>query len=422
VNNARVALAIGLTVVGLAGCTESVVIRPEGELGGDCLRGGRCAEGLDCFRGICVPSEDAGGPTAGRDGGPPPIGPDAGPPPVDPDAGPPPIGPDAGPPPVGGSVIARGSETLVDVFVVPAGVIVVDSSAARLVDPSGAELARFSPGREITAAAFDGSTLGVADRSILTLLESDLSPLAEGFLTEWCASAVIVGGRFVCGPSNDWDRIFYSHDLATAAEVARSGGDTYNGIPMTAVPGEDFFVTVTTGLSPSDFHLYEAPATGAARYVGESPYHGDFAVRNIFAFIGDPATHLVTHEGLLLEIFRGACRAGMTSRTDCFTRDGDLGSLRSGERYVAMAQSATHVYGIAGTGTWFGDPPCMMGCELHEVEPSTRVVSRRVAYSSPFIEAVRLRVDGAGGLVFGAHTAGDRRDGFTAYEVRQLTF
>lgn len=423
----RLAVSLLASAVSLA-CAESVVIRPAGELGGDCLSGDRCYEDLECYRGICVPPGEM---MEGDDAGirpPPPPGVDSGTPVQD--AGSPTPGEDGSVPPPppgeGERVLADRAGQLVDVFVTARGIIVVDAERVRLLDRAGAELATFETGREITAAAFDGVRLGVADRAFLFTLDADLVELARVALAEWCRSAVIVSGsRFVCGPDDDWDRVFRTYDLSSGTELAASDEYTYNGIPMFRVPGTDHFVTVTTGSSPSDFHLYEVAPTHDATFIGESPYHGDFPVTDVFAFRGDPATHLITHEGLMLEIFHPDCVAGMSSFTSgCFTRDGDLGSLRVGESYVAMTQDdAGYVYGLREDGDpWFSDPRCESSCTLHRVDVEARSIDRERTYDHAFFDLVRMRHDAVGGgVVLGVMDEGDRFDGYTGYQVRLVT-
>ena len=411
-------LVAGALAVGLMACGGRVVLaRPDGTRGGDCYADGTCDVGLECYREICVPTAPPGhdaGPTT-----PPPPRRDAGEPlPPDP--------PDAGPPPVSHDVLASGSGMLIALFPTASGILVVDQSAARLMDRGGSELARFEPGREITAAAFDGTYLGISDRAKLTVLEPDLASTGETLLTEWCASAAVMSDhRFVCGPSNDWDRIFTTYDMVSLATLATSEPETYNGIPMTRVPGRDHFITVSGG-SPSDLHLYEVETTGAAVYLGESPYHGDFPVRSVFSFVGDPATHVVTHQGLMLEIFAPGCDIATTSfERDCFIRDGDLGTLPVDGSYEMMTRDAAGlIYGLDDpTDRWFDDTYCEAGCVIHRVDPTARSIVSMVPHTGPFVAPVTMAHDPtSSALVLGVHTAGDRFDGYTAYEVRLASY
>jgi hypothetical protein len=342
--------------------------------------------------GIVEPS-DAGGTRA-----------DAGPIGTRADAGP--IGPtDGGPAPTTPAVVS-GEGELLDVYVVDAGWILVLRDHVRLVARDGLELARWEAPREITTAAFDGTYVGVADRAALTALDAEtLEEASSVLLTEECESAVVVGGhRFVCGPENDWDRVFYTYDLETGTELARSAEHTYNGIPMRRVPGRDAFVTVTVGSSPSDFHLYSVTESGRAEFVNESPYHGDFAATDVYAFHGMPATHLVTHEGLMLR--SDECEPGFSSEATCFYRDGMLGTLSGTSAYLGMdSGSDGFLYGLAGERPVFSDDvACEGGCEIQRVEVEARRVAARARFDAPFRGLVALRRDPfASGVVVATH-------------------
>ncbi|MDX2054247.1 MAG: hypothetical protein SFV15_17735 [Polyangiaceae bacterium] len=55
---------------------------------------------------------------------------------------------------------------------------------------------------------------------------------------------------------------------------------------MRKIPGYDGFVTVSTGISPTDYFLYRKGAKGEAVFVTDTPYHGDFRIDLGFAFVG----------------------------------------------------------------------------------------------------------------------------------------
>ena len=198
-------------------------------------------------------------------------------------------------------------------------------------------------------SALDREILVVADKARFASYDATLSRITESDLVEECASAVLVSDhRFICGPSNDWDRLFYTYDAQTGAFVASSEKYTYHGIPMRRIPGTDDFVTVTVGSSPSHFHLYSVLGTGVAQFVNESPYHGDFGVTNVYAYDGSPPTHLVTHEGLMLRIYGSQCSAAESSfSSECFVRDGGIGTLLGAQRFLGMDNDAGgKLYGL----------------------------------------------------------------------------
>lgn len=418
-----------LLVLGLMGCGTVLEERAPGTRGGDCVEGMVCDHGLECVRGVCVPegTDDAG--MASRPDGaaiPPPI--DGGPPRVR-DAGPPVSrdagGTDAGPPPPAGRLVVDGLAPLYGIFPLGDGdVIVVDAAGARRLDAAGAVVATFAPPREVTAAAFDGTYLAIADRGVHTALDTDLTEQSSVLLAETCASAVIVSGhRFVCGPDYDWDRIFVTYDLERATEIARSDTYTYNGIPMRRVPGTDDFITVTEDLSPSDFHLYDGSGDPVV-YVQDSPYHGDFTVSTTYAFHGFPATHLVTQAGIMLRIRGPGCMPDAYP-SECLVRDGELGTVSRTATYAAMTQDTHgHIVGLVDTADrWYDDPYCAGGCTLHEVESATRTITRSRDVTSTFLAPAVMEVDPADtSVLLGVYTAGDRFDGYTTYEIWRLAF
>lgn len=108
--------------------------------------------------------------------------------------------------------------------------------------------------------------------------------------------------------------------------------------PMRKIPGYDGFVTVSTGISPTDYFLYRKGAKGEAVFVTDTPYHGDFRIDLGFAFVGSPATHLVTPEGLFLKIGGPACEQDpLPYPSECLAKDGALGTLSGGQSAVSRS-------------------------------------------------------------------------------------
>jgi len=127
---------------------------------------------------------------------------------------------------------------------------------------------------------------------------------------------------------------------------------------MRRVPGTDDFVTVTTDLSPSDFHLYRQPESGAAEYVNESPYHGDFRVTNVYGFDRSPATHLITDAGLLLNIYGDDCGSMASSfKSGCFVKDGSIGIPTGAQLFIGLDTDADRqVFALVdANSSWFDD-------------------------------------------------------------------
>ena len=330
---------------------------------------------------------------------------------------------DAGPPPT--VPLVAGDGVLIDAFVTTAGIVVVLRDQVLLVSRAGGELARWTAPREITSAAFDGTYLGIADGAALTTLTASLEEQGDVFLTEPCASSVIVGQhRFVCGPSNDWDRVFYTYDLVTSMFVASSEPYTYNGIPMRAVPGRDAFITVNTRSSPADVHYYAVESSGVPTFINDSPYHGDFAVNGVYAFDSATATHVVTHEGVLLRI--DPCTEAHVYPSTCFVRDGAVGTLRSGEEYLALDTGADgNLYALVGRGArWGVDSVCDDGCTGQRIDVSTRTVTASAGWNVVAAQLVTVRHDSVtGGMIAAGHRECDVFEGeCVGWRVFHLAF
>ncbi|MGC4117968.1 MAG: hypothetical protein QM765_26150 [Myxococcales bacterium] len=283
--------------------------------------------------------------------------------------------------------VSLGTDTLIDFFPVPSGLIVVRKTGIDLLDGANTLMATVSSPREITAAGFDGTLLAVADKAMLSVYDVSLSVLRTVMLTESCASAVVVSGaRFVCGPSNDWDRVFSIYDLTTGAKLATSSPRTYEGTPMRRVPGTDDFITVTTNLSPSDFYLHRVGSDHTLAFYGDSPYHGDFAATMAFAFDGAPPEHLIQSDGIFLEIYTQGCVANSGWQTGgCFIRDGELGTLGGDEWFVAMADDGAGTLWALVTSGSYWDGVCEKGCKAQRIDIAQRLVvgETNVVFANP---------------------------------------
>ncbi len=298
----------------------------------------------------------------------------------------PPAGIPSVPQPAPGTQLSGGAGRVLGTFPYTTGIFVVLTSGVTLRDHSGAELSAWPAQRPLTAAAFDGQYLVVADGAFLTTLRPDLSVVSTATLVEPCADGVLLsGGLFVCGPANDVDRIFYTYDVALGTLVASSLPYTYNGIPMRKVPGYDGFVTVSIDISPSDYHLYKKGKKGEAVFLNESPYHGDFRVDLGFAFVGSPATHLVTPEGLFLKLTGTACdQIPMPYPSECLAKEGALGTLTGAQHIVAADSDASYIYALVSFGsTRFDEGECDKGCAVQRIDPVSRTVLTQQIYSVP---------------------------------------
>lgn len=280
-------------------------------------------------------------------------------------------------------------DRFVDAFFHADGLVIVHAGGALVLSREGEMLRSYESERVVESAAFDGERLVLADQAELSVLDQNLAVSISAALVEGCASSVLVGGgRFICGPANDWDRVFYTYDVSDGSLLGTSDPYTYNGVPMRQVPGLDEFISVTHDLSPSDFHLYGLTKDSRAIYINESPYHGDFAVQLQYAFWGDPATHVVTSGGLLLRIHDAGCEPGSVFESGCFVKDGELGTLPLDLwGYVDVREGdANTVYALAADSadTYYFDPICgQPSCTIQRIDVTRRTVVDSVTFVSP---------------------------------------
>jgi hypothetical protein len=172
-----------------------------------------------------------------------------------------------------------------------------------------------------------------------------------------------------------------SYDVDSGVELRRS----------------DKYITVTVNISPPDFHFYRVDADGKAVFTTESPYHGDFAITNTFAFRGRPATHLVTHEGRFLKL--DGCLTATSSYPPsgaCLVKDGVLGTPQTSQSFFAMETGGDgYLYAIAGTYGGYGTTPCTSGCSVQKIDLEQRIIVSQAALPSTGIaQGFRLRHDG----------------------------
>lgn len=262
---------------------------------------------------------------------------------------------------------------LVGYFYDESGVRIVDEAGVKLYDWDRSLRAQWKAERPLISAGYQTGTTVVADAGGIITLNDQLEPVHEEQVVEACIDGVLLSaGRFACGPDVDWDRTFYTYDAVSGDLLATSNKYTYNGRPMLPVPGRDEFVTVTTDLSPSDYHLYQLADDGRVSFIGESPYHGDFACTTVVGFLGNPATHLITRDGLMLAFTSADC---VPEGGGCFVKDGSLGTLPGPDaHYVGLSNSQDgEMYAIVDTGDSYGGP-CMSGCILQRIETETRDV------------------------------------------------
>lgn len=271
---------------------------------------------------------------------------------------------------------------LVAYFSDASGPYFVEESGVTHTDWEGNTLASYAAPRFLTTAAFDATQLVVADAAKMTVLGLDLQPLREATLQEGCSGSMLAsGGRFICAPDTDIDRIFYTYSTSDGTLLGTSDAYTYNGVPMKPVPGADLFITASISSSPSDYHLYHVDAdTDSVEFLGESPYHGGVAVWMSFGFFGEQATHLISYNGVMHRLQSASCVPGGAPQDGCLEKDGEYGTLPgSTARYLAFSepkQGTQFALVTADGGTYqYVDHPCSeVPCMLQRVDTEKREV------------------------------------------------
>ncbi len=100
----------------------------------------------------------------------------------------------------------------------------------------------------------------------------------------------------------------------------------------------------------------------------------------VFGFLGDPASHLVTHEGLMLRIDGADCDIDIHP-SGCFVKDGNLGTLPGEEsQYLALSDAPTgeifSLVNVATSSYWKRD--CKeAACIVQRVDVENRDVTKK---------------------------------------------
>jgi len=199
------------------------------------------------------------------------------------------------------------------------GVVVVHADEVVLASRGGAVLKRLPWPREILSAVWSGGRAVILDRGVLTTFDDGLTMVGRLNLVESCVQAVAAdAGRIVCGPANDWQRIFYTYDVVTPVLLARSQGITYEGIPMRAVPGRPWFMTQET--------LFTLSATGEAQERMSFAFGGTGIPALPLTFAGNPATYAVDRAGKVFQL-QDTCQPACFASVSTWTSGSALGFI-----------------------------------------------------------------------------------------------
>lgn len=361
-----------------------------------------CPDGVPSIA-VCDPTETFAPCMCARDGGMADATlPDAAQPPCNPYTGAtcgcgepiPPLMPTLSPAPPTG-VLGSGPESLVDVLVGEGGIVVVLRDDMRLLSRTGEVLGQWHSEREILAAVRVGARIVAVDRAQITWLEGDLTERGHFAPVETCLHPLAAScDRLLCATLAPIDWSQRTYDLASGAELFHGTLPQGDGTPAAAIPGADAFLTAPWGYSPSNFWYHRVLSDGTLELVSEAPYWGELYTTPTFAFVGWPATHLVTQTGQRMRL------------DTCFTATSDeLGSCMhldtsvagfGGDDTVAMdgARDGTLASVRATPRDYFFDPPCVRGCRLERIDVTggRRLSSHPITFAAGGYE-VRVRHD-----------------------------
>jgi hypothetical protein len=326
-----------------------------------------------------------------------------------------------------GILLSSGQSRLIDVFVASTGVIVVTADSITVVDRTGKQVNTLTAPREITSAAFEGSTLAIADKAILTTYSPDLAPIGMATLTESCVSlAIMSGGRVICSGQANFPTKFYTFNAMTGAPVQTATVSNQISGVLRHVLGKDDLVAAQP--STSGFMLLRIDASSMVSTMGASPFQHMYRASPVFAFTGNPADHIVTEDGLFANIYAPMCDPSFTTSAQCFVQDGALGTLRGTEKFIGLdgADGSGKLYALVDAPTsTFDTRHCMGGCPVESIDVAMRVVQTRKAYSLDLGQVVAARLDAtSNALVVGYAKPGSTSVGspYPGYRVELLGY
>jgi hypothetical protein len=260
------------------------------------------------------------------------------------------------------------------------GILIVFTDEIRLVSREGTTLTSVISPRQVTAAAFDGNRLVVADKAKFTSYDLTLTPLVSANLATSCSSAVLIdNARFVCGQDVDWDRLYYTYDANTGVLVASSQQYTYSGLAMKRVPGLNEFVAVEVDSSPANLFLYDVTNSGQPTLLGGSSFETSDP-NAVYAFVGNPATQLVVEDGTILNVSGNPCGGGAYGE-GCFPQAGELGTLTGAQRFIGMDNDLMgRLYTLVDLAPSY-NAACSSGCEVQQIDVASRTVLSQKLYN-----------------------------------------
>lgn len=132
------------------------------------------------------------------------------------------------------------------------------------------------------------------------------------------------GTHLVCGTQRNYHQVFYTFDLDTG-ELTDLNEESFTPLQhMRTVPGRRRFSSIPMRRSPGKLELWDFDS-GAVVFSGTSPHHGDFLMNTQYAFLGEPATHLVGPGGDIELPAAGWDPGTVAGRSEALPRRADRG-------------------------------------------------------------------------------------------------
>jgi hypothetical protein len=263
---------------------------------------------------------------------------------------------------------------LVAAFGLPSAWLIVTHDEVRIVPRDGSAVQFVPVPRPISAAAYDGSEVVIADSAQFVVYSPAMVEQRRWDLHETCANALLVSGhRLVC--NSDWsgtNDYFTVYSTTTGVALSRSAHFLYGGFGAWRVAGTDDFISLFPG-SPGYSQRFSVGADDRVTF-RSADYSSPYGLAG-HAFDGTPALHVLSGFGRWLTVDAAHCSSS------CFAPDGDLGTLAPGEMlFASVDNGAGNV--IAAVLPSSGD--CTRGCVVQRVDIAGRRVIATASITTPY--------------------------------------
>jgi len=307
--------------------------------------------------------------------------------------------------------LSIGTDQVVAVFPAPDGIFVVRRGHVELVSRDGVRVGLIAAPREITAAAFDGARLAVADRAVMTFYGPRLAVTGSAPLVDRCEAVAATSAGFVCEPEETGQRGFSTYDADAGGARAASPPDlpSDEGVGPLArvpIPGQErvLLLDLTTTLYTAS--LFDVSPSGILSLYVARDIGGPNGI-SAMAFDGDPAQRLVLDRSDVYLIAPPGCSADKPDQ--CLLPDGQLPTVEPPNYNFALAgggQGAVQVLRAFSSGG------CAGGCALQSIDLATRAITASRMFGFAAEQPIDAQYDPVtGGMVLASRTeAGDRVD------------